>query len=121
MEKKHVLVVDDVATNLRCVGEILKDNYKVSMAKSGEAALTFLKDQQPDLIILDVFMPNMDGYQTMAKIHEMGWKEIPIVLLSADTEVATGAKGLEMGAVDFISKPFEPSRVLECVQKVLEA
>ena len=121
MEKRHVLVVDDVATNLRCVGEILKDDYKVSMAKSGEAALTFLQEQQPDLIILDVFMPNMDGYQTMAKIREMGWKDIPVVLLSADTDTSTEAKGLEMGAVDFITKPFEPKRVLDCVQKVLEA
>ena len=121
MEKKHVLVVDDVSTNLRCIGEILKDYYKISMAKSGEAALTFLAEQKPFLIILDVFMPNLDGYQTMELIKERGLSEIPVIFLSADSEIATEEKGLQMGAVDFIRKPFEPNRVLECVQKVLEA
>lgn len=66
--RKHILIVDDVSTNLKCEGEVLKGKYRMSMAKSGEQALELLEETIPDLILMDVIMPGMDGYETMLKI-----------------------------------------------------
>ena len=62
--KKQILIVDDVTTNLKCLGEILRNKYSLSMAKSGEQALSMLTKVKPDLVLLDVKMPGMDGYET---------------------------------------------------------
>lgn len=118
---KHILIVDDVTTNLRCVGAILKDYYKVSMVKSGEQAFQFLKNTIPDLILLDISMPEMDGYQVMEKIHQNDCcNRIPIIFLTADTNQDSALKGIEMGAVDYIMKPFEPDDMIKRIRKALE-
>lgn len=117
---KHILMVDDVTTNLKSAAEVLQPYYQLSMAKSGKQALQFLKKNTPDLILLDLMMPDMDGYETMEqiKLNPMT-ANIPIIFLTADTEQASETKGLKMGAMDYITKPFETEVMLGRIEKVL--
>lgn len=114
-------MVDDVTTNLKVAASVLSPYYELSMAKSGKQALTYLKKNRPDLILLDIKMPDMDGYQTMEEIKlNPETADIPIIFLTADTEHESEIKGLRMGALDFITKPFEESVMLGRVEKVLQ-
>ena len=119
--KKHILIVDDVTTNLKLAADVLKDNYQLSMAKSGAQALEFLKKAKPDLILLDVRMPGMDGYETLEKIKSNSeTSNIPVVFLTVDDQRESEIKGLKMGAMDFILKPFEPEIMLSRIEKILQ-
>lgn len=117
---KHILMVDDNTTNLKVAASVLSPYYQLSMAKSGKQALTFLKKNRPDLILLDIKMPEMDGYQTMEEIKlNPDIADIPIIFLTADNERTSEIKGLQMGALDFITKPFEEAVMLGRIEKVL--
>ena len=117
---KHILLVDDNTTNLKMAAEVLKPYYELSMAKSGKQALTFLKKNKPDLIILDLLMPEMNGYETMEEIKlDPSSSDIPIIFLTADTQRESEIKSLQMGALDFITKPFEEDVMLARIDKVL--
>ncbi len=119
--KKHILIVDDVTTNLKVAADVLKDNYQLSMAKSGAQALEFLKKAKPDLILLDVRMPGMDGYETLEHIKaNSDTANIPVVFLTVDDQRESEIKGLKMGAMDFILKPFEPEIMLSRIEKILQ-
>ena len=122
MEKtKHILIVDDVTTNLKCAAEVLQDQYKLSMAKSGAQAINFLQKAKPDLILLDIRMPEMDGYQTLEIIKSNPeTANIPVVFLTVDDQRESEIKGLKMGAMDFILKPFEPGVMLSRIDKILQ-
>lgn len=122
MEKaKHILIVDDVTTNLKLAAEVLQEHYKLSMAKSGQQALLFLQKAKPDLILLDVRMPEMDGYQTLERIKaNPATANIPVVFLTVDDQRESEIKGLKMGAMDFILKPFEPEVMLSRIDKILQ-
>jgi phosphoserine phosphatase RsbU/P len=117
-EKKLVLVVDDAPVNLQVVSSILKDDFKVRIATSGAKALDLVKTKpHPDLILLDVTMPEMDGYQVcgiLKAIPEV--KDIPVIFLTGKTETEDETKGFEVGAVDYIHKPFSPAVVKARVQ-----
>ena len=118
---KHILMVDDVTTNLKSAAEVLQPFYHLSMAKSGKQALNFLKKNRPDLILLDIMMPEMDGYETMEQIKlNPHTANIPIIFLTADTEHESEMRGLKMGALDFITKPFEAEVMLGRIEKVLQ-
>lgn len=118
---KHILMVDDVTTNLKVAAEVLQPYYQLSMAKSGKQALQFLRKNHPDLILLDIKMPEMDGYETMGEIKlNPKTANIPIIFLTADTEHASEIRGLQMGALDFITKPFEAEVMLGRIEKVLQ-
>lgn len=118
---KHILIVDDVTTNLKCAAEVLQDHYKLSMAKSGTQALSFLQKAKPDLILLDVRMPEMDGYETLEHIKSNPETAgIPVVFLTVDDQRESEIKGLKMGAMDFILKPFEPEVMLSRIDKILQ-
>lgn len=122
MAKKHILIVDDVTTNLRFIGELLKEEYSLSMAGSGDQALKMLKKIDVDLILLDVKMPKMDGIDVMeqlSKDKDLG--KIPVIFLSADGQEETQDKVYELGAADFIKKPFEPVDLLARIKKALSA
>ena len=120
-QKKHILMVDDVTTNLTCAAEVLKEYYRLSMAKSGAQAIELLMRTKPDLILLDVKMPDMDGYETLVNIkNNPETAMIPIAFLTADTDRESEIKGLRMGAMDFIRKPFEPEVMLSRIEKILE-
>lgn len=112
--KKSILIVDDVTTNLKCLGEICKDFYSVSMAKSGEQALSLMKKVHPNLVLLDVKMPGMDGFETMQKMFEQPeYADIPVIVLSADADESSKERSLAIGAKDYITKPYEPEVLLD--------
>lgn len=118
---KHILMVDDSTTNLKSAAEVLQPYYQLSMAKSGKQALQFLKKNIPDLILLDLMMPEMDGYSVMERIKlNPLTARIPIIFLTADAEQASERKGLQMGAMDFITKPFKEEAMLGRIEKVLQ-
>lgn len=117
-----ILVVDDDTSNLRMASRILSaEKMRVSCLKSGEDALAFLQDNRPDLILLDVHMPGMDGFETLASIrsdHETA--DIPVIFLTADDDSNTETRGLEAGAKDFIKKPFVPEVLLLRVRHTID-
>lgn len=118
--KKHILIVDDVTTNLKCLGEILRSEYSLSMAKSGEQALQMIQKIKPDLVLLDVKMPGMDGYETFECIKRIPeCADIPIIFLTADTQNDSELKGIKLGACDFIRKPYEPDVMIGRIERVL--
>ncbi|WP_310602730.1 response regulator [Anaerosporobacter sp.] len=116
--KKTILIVDDDRVNLYMAETILKNDYRVIMLISGEQALTFLKKQKPDLILLDINMPNMSGYEVMGALQKAKM-QIPVIFLTADTDAKTEVECLKMGAADFIGKPFVAEILKSRVQKVL--
>lgn len=117
-----ILVVDDDASNLKMASHILSgEKMRVSCLKSGEDALRFLQGNRPDLILLDIHMPGMDGFDTLAAIREdKDTAGIPVIFLTADDDSKTETKGLKAGAMDFIKKPFVPEVLLLRVRHTLE-
>lgn len=107
-----VLVVDDSAVNIDILSNILKDEYKVRVAKSGEAALKSVLHTKPDIILLDVVMPEMDGFE-VCKIIKSNPKtsNIPIIFVTAKDETKDEISGFEIGAADYITKPISPAIV----------
>lgn len=117
---KCILVVDDSTTNLKFVESVLKDTYKLILVKSGEKALQYLVKNTVDLVLLDILMPEMDGFETFEKIKSLELnRDVPVVFLTADVDVDNEIKGLEMGAVDFIRKPFVPEVMLNRINRIL--
>jgi len=109
---KIILIVDDTPENLSILGEFLSD-YKVKVALDGPKALAVaFSDPKPDLILLDIMMPGMDGYEVCIKLKEnSGTKDIPVIFISAMNEVADKVKGFQVGAVDYVTKPFQIEEV----------
>jgi phosphoserine phosphatase RsbU/P len=111
--KKLVLLVDDAPANLQMMRSILKDDFKIRVATSGAKALDLVKTKpQPDLILLDVMMPEMDGYELCGILKATPEaRDIPVIFLTGKTESDDETKGFEVGAVDYIHKPFSPAVV----------
>jgi sigma-B regulation protein RsbU (phosphoserine phosphatase) len=118
IEKKTVLVVDDAPANIHVVNEILHDTYRVRIATTGVKGLELAKSTPgPDLILLDVIMPGMDGYEVCARLKAgSATRDIPVIFLTGQTESADETRGFEVGAVDYIHKPFSPAVVAARVQ-----
>lgn len=103
--RPKLLLVDDQAINIRMLHQIFQDDYEVFSATSGERALAFCESQQPDLILLDIVMPGMDGYEVCRRLKSNPLTaDIPVIFVTAHSESAEEEKGLAVGAVDFISK-----------------
>lgn len=117
-EKATILVVDDLPDNLILMNSLLRDDYKVKIANSGEKALKIsASESPPDLILLDIMMPDMDGYEVCQRLKDdPKTKNIPIIFLTAKTEMEDERKGLEFGAVDYITKPISPPIVMTRVK-----
>jgi len=114
-------MVDDVSTNIKCATEVLKDGYELVTARSGQKALDILKDTKPDLIILDINMPDMDGFELLTIIKgKEGFTDVPIIFLTAENDKVSEEKGLSLGATDYITKPFGPKILLGRIEKALE-
>jgi phosphoserine phosphatase RsbU/P len=113
VEKRLVLVVDDAPANLQMVHSILKQDFKVRVATSGSKALELAQSHpQPDLILLDVEMPEMNGYEVCGRLKATPeTKDIPVIFLTRRTDVEAETRGFEVGAVDYIHKPFSPAVV----------
>ena len=112
--KPTVLVIDDAPDNLTLMSGLLKDSYKVKVANHGELGLKLaLAAPPPDLILLDIMMPDLDGYEVCRRLKSNpASRAIPVIFLSAKTDVQDEEKGLLLGAVDYISKPISPSLML---------
>lgn len=120
-EQETVLVVDDDDMNLKVADHILKDRYLVSCVKSGREALAYLERNIPNLILLDLHMPYMSGFEVMEMIQRnVKWREIPVVFLTADDDRDTEVKCLQTGAMDFITKPFIAEIVQQRVKRLLD-
>ncbi|WDP84313.1 MAG: response regulator [Desulfobacter sp.] len=114
--KRKILIVDDVPTNITVLTEILMDDYKMVCATNGSDALKLAASSAPDLILLDIMMPEMDGYEVCRRLKkEEKTGPIPVIFLTAKNQETDEIKGLEAGAVDYIAKPFN-ARILEGVQ-----
>lgn len=112
-EKPLVLVVDDVPDNLALVNALLKRRYTVKLAEGGDKALNLARQDPPDLILLDIMMPGLDGYETCSELKaDARLKSIPVIFLTARGEVEDEEKGFSLGAVDYIVKPLVPSVLL---------
>lgn len=112
-EKKVVLLVDDAPANIQIVNSILKDTYKIRVATNGAKALELAKGTPaPDLILLDIVMPEMDGYEVCTRLKAAAeTRDIPVIFLTGQTETEDETRGFEVGAVDYIHKPFSPAIV----------
>lgn len=119
--KQMILVVDDSELNLRLAKEILSPLYDVHGVKSGMLALEYLKKRIPDLILMDLHMPQMNGFEVIEFIHkEDEWKDIPIIMLTADNNRETELHGFQVGVMDFIAKPFVAEIMLQRISRILE-
>jgi phosphoserine phosphatase RsbU/P len=109
-QKRVLLLADDDAENIQVVHSMLKDDYKIRVAKNGAKALELARvEPLPDLILLDVIMPEMDGYEACSRLKaDRKTRDIPVIFLTGKTEVADEARGFAVGAVDYIHKPFSP-------------
>ena len=120
-----VIVVDDDIINLKTAGYCLSEaGIRVTALQSGKALIEYLrKGEQPDLLLLDILMPETDGFETLKLVRQYeqnkGIKEIPVVFLTADENKETETRGFSLGAIDFIRKPFEPKVFLKRIQNIL--
>ena len=119
-----VVVVDDDIMNLKMAGRILStNNMRVTALKSGQALLDYIKENEtPDLILLDINMPGMDGFETLKKLREqeVGQEEIPVIFLTANDDEDSETRGLSLGAMDFIKKPFVPEVLTLRVRHIID-
>ena len=120
-ERQTVLAVDDVPSNLKLLGQILGDQYRVLFATSGAAGLEVAHAQKPDLILLDVMMPGIDGYEVCRQLKAHPRTErIPVIFVTTLKEETDETRGLEIGAIDYITKPFCPAIIRARVRNHLE-
>lgn len=117
-----ILIVDDAPENLKLLSDTLTpEGYHVLSAESGELALAAVAAQPPELVLLDIRMPGMDGFEVYRRLKARAEsRDIPVIFLSAITEMVRRVEGLKLGAVDFISKPFQIEELLARVQTQLE-
>lgn len=117
-ERPLILVVDDTATNLSLMSDLLSPHYRIKVAISGERALKIVRSTPGiDLILLDIMMPDIDGYEICRQLKaDVRTKNIPVIFLTARTDVRDEEEGFELGAVDYITKPFSPPIILSRVK-----
>lgn len=111
-QKETIFIVDDTETNIDILEEYLHEDYNIHVAMDGEAALREIPKAMPDLILLDVMMPKMSGYEVCEKLKaDELTRDIPVIFLTALSDEMNEGKGLNLGAVDYITKPFNPKLV----------
>ena len=111
--QKLILIVDDTPLNIGVISGALKDSYKTKVATNGEKALALASaEEKPDLILLDIMMPDMDGYEVCSRLKsDPATSEIPVIFLTGQTAAEDETRGFEVGAVDYVHKPFSPAVV----------
>ena len=115
---KKILLIDDDPTMVHLLGEFLEDDsFEVSSALNGSDGLRLAYDQRPDLILLDVMLPGMDGWEVCARLREMS--DVPIIMLTAKTTEADKLRGFSLGVDDYVTKPFSFAELVARVQAVL--
>lgn len=115
-KKKRMLAVDDSPNNNAIIEELFGDYYDLRTATTGEEALQIARDFQPDIVLLDIMMPGMDGYEVCRRLREHpSLSDIKILMVTAKGALEERIKGYEVGANDFITKPFEQENIQESV------
>ncbi len=119
--KAHILIVEDLEENIDVLSASLEDEFIISVAVNGQLALEAVKKNPPDLILLDIQMPLMDGYEVCNHLKvDPATSKIPVMFLTALTEEGAESKGLMLGAVDYIYKTFNPHQVKARVRNQIE-
>lgn len=119
--KKHIVVVDDEPVNLALAENALNGNYKLTKLISGDQLFKFLTRKKPDMILLDVQMPDMDGYEVLRRLSEDPLqKDIPVIFLTSQSDAASEKRGFRLGAKDFIRKPFDNEIMLARIKSQME-
>jgi len=122
LSDSRVLIVDDVKDNIDVLVNALRDEYKLSVALDGTAALRSIEKQLPDLVLLDIMMPGLDGYEVCRQLRAReATREVPVMFLSALEDVKDKAHGFEVGGNDYLTKPFELLEVKARVRSLLKA
>ena len=122
LSDRRILVVDDLKANVQLLVATLKSEYQLSVAFDGESALRSIAESPPDLVLLDIMMPGLDGYEVLRRLRaDPGTHDLPVMFLSALEDAANKAKGFELGANDYLSKPFELLEVRARVRSLLRA
>jgi len=121
-EKKKILVVDDDEVHILVAENILKNEYEVFTAKSGKEALDhLLHGLVPDLLLLDILMPDMDGWETFNRIKALSYlKDVPIVFLTSVSKTTEEKRAFEIGADGYITKPYDKKELLDRIKKIIE-
>lgn len=122
LPKQCVLVVDDSPENIDLLSEILRDDYRVRVATSGEKALKIVySDEPPDLILLDIMMPDMDGHMVLAELRKNPLtRDIPVIFVTAMNDPEEEERGISEGAADFVTKPVKPAVLIARVRAQIE-
>jgi len=116
-DKKLIILVDDNPANLRIGKNVLAEKYSIATAPSAEKLFSILENNNPSLILLDVDMPETDGYETIKNLKSKPeTKHIPVIFLTGKTETGDELKGLSLGAIDYITKPFQPTLLLKRIE-----
>ncbi len=119
--RSFILIVDDNPTNLDILIEILQAKYQLSVAKSGKKALEFVKRNPPELILLDIVMPEMDGFEVCRKLKQSDdTKEIPVIFITGHSDPESIVLGFESGGADYLNKPFIPIEVKARIDDQIE-
>lgn len=118
---KHIFVVDDSITTLKLAEKSLKDHFELTLLTSGTQLFSALKRKVPDLILLDIEMPDIDGMSILEKLKSViGWEKIPVVFLTSHSEKQVVMAGFELGVLDYIVKPFDVAALPERLKKHLK-
>ncbi|MDR2588380.1 MAG: response regulator [Spirochaetales bacterium] len=121
-EKKLIMLVDDNPANLRIGKNVLSQKYTVATSPSAAKLFTLLENNTPSLILLDIDMPEMDGYAAIKILKSKPeTQNIPVIFLTGKTDSSDEEEGRSLGAADYITKPFEPEALFACIGKHLDA
>lgn len=119
-KRRHVFVVDDEATNLKVAENVLRNHFQLTLLTSGNACLNAVARTKPDLLLLDIEMPGQNGFSVLETLYQNPeYRDIPIIFLTARNDVESEITGLNLGALDYISKPFSPPLLLKRINHYL--
>ncbi len=118
-DKKTILIIDDMATILEHAKQILKDSYKVIPCTSGVQGLQIFEKMKPDLVLVDINMPDMDGFQVLSEIRTRSEKKVPVIMMTTGLTNEIESEGFKAGVDDFLIKPFSQPAVLKRVSMQL--
>ena len=121
-EKMTVMVVDDTESNIDILVELLSEDFEIMVAMDGKECLETVRYQTPDLFLLDVMMPGMDGYELCRKLKNYKkTKDIPVIFVTAKGEIDDKLDGYDAGGIDYITKPIDPEFTIKTIKKHLES
>lgn len=119
--KKRILIIDDIVTNLKYIREILKENFDLALCRSGREAFEYFKGHTADLVLLDINMPEMNGFEIMKRLKKnKKTSNIPVIFITMDSDKSKEIKGLELGASDFIIRPFDANVIIKRIFHAIE-